>query len=149
MTKVYKKNNVDQVSFHYIDKNEQEIKCIFELVFFRGFYHDAKQPTKKLLYDTFSARKIHRAAMSLTRYEWFVRTITSHDHKKIKIDLFVDRFVRMEQLVTKSENNVQKYYRHNEFVVIDETLRNFFTLYNCDFIVYKISQGIIDFYSAY
>ena len=35
--------------------------------------------------------------------------------------------------MTKFENNPRKYYRHIEFVVIDETLQNFYASYNCDF----------------
>ena len=42
----------------------------------------------------------------------------------------------MRSFLTGFEKNVQKYYQQTEFVVRDETLRNFFTLYNCDFKVY-------------
>ena len=63
--KVGKRINADEFLFRYSDTNEGEIKCLFGLLYFRGFYHDTKQPTKELWYDTFSARKIYRAAMSL------------------------------------------------------------------------------------
>ena len=42
----------------------------------------------------------------------------------------------MRSFLTGFEKNVQKYYQQKGFVVRDETLRNFFTLYNCDFKVY-------------
>ena len=39
---------------------------------------------------TFSARKIYRAAMSLNRYEWLLRTITFHDHNTVRADFLKD-----------------------------------------------------------
>ena len=42
----------------------------------------------------------------------------------------------------KKKKNERKFYRHTEFVVIDEILRNFYTSYNCDFKVYmKVKPG--------
>ena len=38
--------------------------------------------------------------------------------------------------LTEFAKNARKYYRDTEFVVIDETLRNFYASYNCDFKVY-------------
>ena len=38
--------------------------------------------------------------------------------------------------LTEFENNIRKYYRDNHFFVIDETLPNFYALYNCEFKVY-------------
>ena len=68
IVKVRKNINADEFSFHYSDTNEEEIKCRFELLLFRGLYSDTKQLTKELCYDTFSVRKIYRAAMSY-KYE--------------------------------------------------------------------------------
>ena len=36
MSKVYKKNNADDDK-NYIDKNKEEMKCLFGLVYFSGF----------------------------------------------------------------------------------------------------------------
>ena len=46
MGKVCKKINAAEFLFHYSDTNEEEIKCLFGLLYFRGLYHDSKQPTK-------------------------------------------------------------------------------------------------------
>ena len=44
--------------------------------------------------------------------------------------------------IKNKKKNAPKFYRHTEFVVIDEALRNFYTLYNCDFKVYmKVKPG--------
>ena len=48
MYKVRIKINVDEFLFHYSDTNEEEIKCLFGQLYFRGLYHDTKQPTKEL-----------------------------------------------------------------------------------------------------
>ena len=55
------------------------------------------QPAKELWYDTFSARSIERAAMSLNISELLLRTIkiTFHDHKKVRLDFLKDMFARM------------------------------------------------------
>ena len=74
--------------------------------------------------------------MPLNRYEWLIRAITFHDHNTIRDDFLEDRFPRMRWFLTEFEKNVWKYYRHTEFVVINETLRNFYAFYNCDFKVY-------------
>ena len=73
--------------------------------------------------------------MSLERYEWLMRTITFHDHKAIRTDFLKNRFARMRWFVSEF-NNTRKYYRHTEFVAIDEILRSFYTLCNCDFKFY-------------
>lgn len=65
-----------------------------------------------------------------------MRTSTFRDHKTFNIDFLEDRFDCMRLFVTESENNARKYYCHKEFVVIDETLRNFYTSRNCNFVVY-------------
>ena len=135
--KVRRKINADEFLFHYSDTNEGEIKCLFGLLYFRGLYHSTKEPTKELWYDTFSAKRICRAVMSLNRYECQMRTITFHDHSTVRDDFLGDRFACM-----RFEKNAWKYYRHTEFFVIDETLRNFYVLYNCDFKVYKYESQI-------
>ena len=56
------------------------------IALFRGLYQDTKQPTKELWYDTFSAKKIYRAAMSLNRFKWLERTITFYDHNTVRVD---------------------------------------------------------------
>ena len=82
--------------------------------------------------------KYYRTAMSLNRYEWLMRTMTLH------------RFARMRWFLTEFEKGARKYYQHTEFVVIDETLRNFYASYNCDFKVYMmINLEIIVFYFVY
>ena len=59
-------------------------------------------------------------------------------------------FARMRWFLTDFEKSARKYYQHTEFVVIDETLRNFYAAYNCDFNVYmKINLEIIEFYFVY
>ena len=45
--KVRKKINEDEFLFRYSDTNEEEIKCLFGLLYSRGLYHDIKQPTKE------------------------------------------------------------------------------------------------------
>ena len=128
--KVRRKINADEFLFHYSDKNEGEIKCLFGLLYFTGLYHSTKEPT-------------NRAVMSLNRYECQMRAITFHDHNTVRDDFLGDRFACM-----RFEKNAWKYYRHTEFFVIDETLRNFYVLYNCDFKVYKYERqdkpGIYD-----
>ena len=47
MCKVHEKINVEEFLFRYSDTNE-EIKCLFGLLYFSGLHHDTKQPTKKL-----------------------------------------------------------------------------------------------------
>ena len=51
------KINADEFLFRYSDANEEEIKCLFGLLYFIGLHHDTKQPIKGLWYDTFSAKK--------------------------------------------------------------------------------------------
>ena len=67
MRKICKKINAGEFLFRCSDSNQKEIKWLFGLLYFRGLYCDTKQPTKELWYDTFSSRKIYRAAMSLNR----------------------------------------------------------------------------------
>ena len=71
MCKVRKKINAHEFLFRYSDTNEEEIKCLFGLLYFRGLYHDTKSANKRAIdmYGIFSARKIYRAAMSLNRYD--------------------------------------------------------------------------------
>ena len=45
-----------------------------------------------------------------------------------------------EIVFDRIRKNVRKYYRHTEFFVKDETLRNFCASYNCDFKVYMKDQ---------
>ena len=136
MRKVRKKINGDEFLFHCSDANEEEIKCLFGLLYFRGFYHDTKHPTKELWYDTFSATKIYRVAMSLNKYEWLMRTITFHDHNTVRGDFLEDRFACMRWFLIEFEKNAWKCYWYTEYVVINESLRNFYTSHNCDFKVY-------------
>ena len=119
MHKVCKKINAHEFLFRYSDKNEEEIKCLFGLVYFRGLYHDTKQPA-------FSARKIYRAAISLSKYEWLMRTTTFHEHNTVRADFLEYRFARMKWFLTEFEKNARKYYRHTEFLVKDKTLRNIY-----------------------
>ena len=49
MCKVRKKINADEFLFCYSDTNEEEVKCLFGLLYFRGLYHDTSQLTKELL----------------------------------------------------------------------------------------------------
>ena len=65
-----------------------------------------------------------------------MRKITFHYHSTVTADFLHDRFARMRWFLTKFQNNPRKYYRHIEFVVIDETLQNFYASYNCHFKVY-------------
>lgn len=46
MSKVYKKNNADDDK-SYIDKNKEEMKCLFGLVYFSGFLPWYKTANKK------------------------------------------------------------------------------------------------------
>ena len=43
-------------------------------------------------------------------------------------DLVEDRFARMRWFVTKYGQSAQKYYPHTEFVIMYETLQNFYAL---------------------
>ena len=61
-----------------------------------------------------------------------MRTITSHGHKAIGTDFLKNRFIRIRWFISEF-SNTRKYYRPTEFVVIDEILRKFYPLYNCDF----------------
>ena len=83
MHKVRIKINSDEFLFRCSDTNEEEIKCLFGLLYFRALYYHTKQPTKELSSDTFSTRKIYRTSMSLNRYEWLMKTITFHDHNTV------------------------------------------------------------------
>ena len=58
--------------------------------------------------------------MSLNKYEWLTRTITSHEHEVIRTDFLEYRFSRMRWFVTKFEKNAQRYYHRTESVVIDK-----------------------------
>ena len=66
--------------------------------------------------------------MLLHRYEWLIRTITFHDHNTVRADFFEDGFAHMRWFLTEFERYARKYYQHTEFVVIDETLKNFYAL---------------------
>ena len=83
MRKVCKKINTDKFLFRYSDMNEEEIKCLFVMLYFRGLYGDTKQPTKKLWHDSL---------MSLTRYDWLMRATIFHDHNTVTTNFFEDRF---------------------------------------------------------
>ena len=65
-----------------------------------------------------------------------MRIITFHNQNTDGADFLKDRFARMRWVLIEFEKNAWKYYRHIEFLVIDETLRNVCALYNCDFKVY-------------
>ena len=65
-----------------------------------------------------------------------MRAITFYEYNAVRADFLEDKFARMRWFLTKFFKNAWKYYRHTEFVVIDETLRNFYASYNCDFKVY-------------
>ena len=54
----------------------------------------------------------------------------------VRADVLEDRLARMRWYLAEFEKYARKYYRYTEFVVIDITLTNFCTLYNCDFKVY-------------
>ena len=69
LRKVRKKINADEFLFWYNDTSNKEFVCLFGLLYFRGYYHDTKQPTKELWYDTFSPRKICRVAMFITQIQ--------------------------------------------------------------------------------
>ena len=130
--KVRRKINADEFLFHYSDTNEGEIKCLFVFLYFRGLYHSTKEPTKELWYDTFSAKRICRAVMSLNRYECQMRTITFHDHSTVRDDFLGDRFACMR--FEKKCVEVLPAYRN----FCDR--RNFYVLHNCDFKVYKYER---------
>ena len=136
MRKVREKINADKIQFRYSNTNEEENKCLFGLLYFRGLYHDAKQPTRELRYDNFSARNVYRAAMSLDKCEWLMRIITFHDHSTVRADFLDDRFARMRWFLTEFENHARKYYRHTEFAAIGETLQNFYASHNYNLKVY-------------
>ena len=78
--------------------------------------------------------------MLLNRYEWLIKTITFRDHNTVRADFFQGRFAHMRWFLTEFEKYARKYYRHTEFVVIDETLRNFYALYSCDLKVYMTDK---------
>ena len=80
--------------------------------------------------------------MLLNRYECLMRTITFHDHDTVRANFLEDSFAHMRWFLTEFEKNARKYYWHTEFVVIDETLRNFYTSYNCDFKVYMKDKPV-------
>ena len=55
MNKVRQKINADDFQFWYSDTNEEEIKCLLGLLYFRGLYHDTKQSK-----NTFSSRNAYQ-----------------------------------------------------------------------------------------
>ena len=62
LRKVRKKINADEFLFQYNDKNNQEIVCLFVLLYFRGLHQNSQQEFR---YDTFPAMKTCRAAMCI------------------------------------------------------------------------------------
>ena len=68
---------------------------LFGMLYFRGLYHNTKKANRKLWYDNFSARQIYRAAMSLNRYEWLMRTIAFLDQSTVRADSLDNRIVHM------------------------------------------------------
>ena len=118
MHKVLKKINADEFLFHFSVTNEEEIKCLFGLVYFRGLHYDTKQPKKSS--GTVSARKIYKTAMSLNRYEWLMRPITFHDHNTVRADFLKGSFASLRWIFTEFGKNTRQYYWHTEFVVTDE-----------------------------
>ena len=75
--KVYKKINTDKFLFGYRDTNKEEIKCLFGLLYFRGLYHDTKQPRKEFSYDTLSAKKMNRATTAAQNMKFFIKDFFS------------------------------------------------------------------------
>ena len=62
--------------------------------------------------------------------------LTVYNHENIRREFMNDKFAKMRWLVTKFEENARKHYRHTPLVCIDETLRNYYGTYKCDFKVY-------------
>ena len=91
MCKVCKKINTDKFLLRYSDINEEEIKRLFVMLYFRGLYGDTKQPTKELWYDSL---------MSLNRYDWLMRAIIFHDHNTVTNDFLEDSFSRLRWFLT-------------------------------------------------
>ena len=56
MNKVREKINADEFQFWYSDINEEKIKYLLGLLYFRGLYHDTKQSK-----NNFSARNAYQA----------------------------------------------------------------------------------------
>ena len=100
--KVRKKINADGFLFRYMIQMKKKL-CLFGILYFRGLYHDTKQPTKELLYDTLSSRKIYRAAMSLNRHKWLISPTIFHDHNTVRADFLEDRFACMKWFLTEFE----------------------------------------------
>ena len=108
MHKVHEKVNADELQFHYSDTNEGVIKFLFGLMYFRGLYHETKQPTKEISHAYFPGRSFYTAGKSLSRYEWLMRTITFHDYSSVRADLLDDSFACMKWLLTKFESNARR-----------------------------------------
>ena len=93
------------------------------MVYFRGLYHDNKQPTEKSGIARFCKENIQGSNVIKQ-----MRT-TFHDHSTVRADFLEDRFARMRWFLTISK-------KWAEFVVTDEILRNFNASPICDFKVY-------------
>ena len=116
MCEVRKKINADEFQLRYSDTDEEEIKCFFGLLYFKGLCHDTKQPTRELWYDNFSAWNVYRVEISLNRCEWLMKTIRFHDNSTVRADFLGDRFASMIWFLTEFESNARIHYRHMEFL---------------------------------
>ena len=74
--------------------------------------------------------------MSLNGYELLMRAITFYNINTVRADFLEDRFPRIRWFLTTFYGKCAEVLPTTKFVVIDETLRNFYVSYNCNFKVY-------------
>ena len=92
---------------------------------FRFRYSDTTNQ-RTLAWTFFCKEHLQGCNIFKNKYEWLIRTLSFHYHNTVRADFLDDRFAHMRWSLMEFENNTRKYYRHTEFAVIDETLRNFY-----------------------
>jgi len=93
---------------------------------------------------------MYRACMDRNRFQFLLQCLCFYDNNRLRQDYLTDVFAKGRVLLDKFERNCREYYRHHEFVCLDETLINCFASNNCDFLVFmpdKPGQMGIFFYT--
>ena len=114
---------------------EDEIRCLIGVLLFRGLNHDIKNRVKDIWYDEEVARNLYRASMSLHRFQFLIKSLSFHDHTTLRSDIVGDAYAKVRWLLDTFERNACLHYNHTEFVVLDETLRNYFA-HECDLLFF-------------
>ena len=77
-------------------------------------------------------KTFYRACFNPKRNQWGMMNTTFLNQETV----LKDWFARIDRLINNFENNFRTFYRHTPYTFINETLRNFDTVFSCNFNVY-------------